>query len=223
MSIKSERTEALAISGRLIAALVSFPIAAGGAGADLRSAVGTFMANFSELIVDRTLGTELLGCFEAARAAGATLVSMNTVRVAMFAEAPLFPLGSSIVNAAIIFSFVEQCQIIAPMIFASRIEVDVLIDEMTAIIEDIKLNKSDLLVANDYQNFGSLAALLIQHLSSTERQLPRVVGYQMPTNMPALALANLIYGDGSRSDELVAENKTVHPAFMQRDIIALSE
>ena len=67
-----------------------------------------------------------------------------------------------------------------------------------------------------------LSALLIQHLSATERQLPRIVKYHMPINYPALALSNRIYGDGSRSDELVAENETVHPAFMQRDIIALS-
>jgi hypothetical protein len=223
MSIKSERTEALAISGRLMAALVTFPIAAGGAGADLRSAIGSFMGNFSELIIDRTIGTELFACFEAARATGATLVSMNNVRVAMFAEAPAFPLGAAIVNAGIIFSFVEQCQIIAVMSFSSRPQVDVLIDEMTAIIEDIKLNKADSFVASDYQNVVMTAALLIQHLSATERQLPRIVKYQMPINYPALALANRIYGDASRSDELVAENETVHPAFMQRDIIALSE
>jgi prophage DNA circulation protein len=53
--------------------------------------------------------------------------------------------------------------------------------------------------------------------------LPRIVNYQMPINYPALALANRIYADGSRSDELIAENETVHPAFMQRDVIALSE
>jgi prophage DNA circulation protein len=45
----------------------------------------------------------------------------------------------------------------------------------------------------------------------------------MAINYPALALSNRIYADGSRSEELIAENQTVHPAFMQRDIIALSE
>ena len=53
MTGKTERGEALAISGRLMAALMSFPIAAGGAGADLRSAAGKFVGNFSELIVNR--------------------------------------------------------------------------------------------------------------------------------------------------------------------------
>jgi prophage DNA circulation protein len=44
----------------------------------------------------------------------------------------------------------------------------------------------------------------------------------MSVHYPAHALSNRIYGDGSRGEELIAENKTVHPAFMQRDVIALS-
>lgn len=222
MTTKSERTEALDISRRMMTALMGFQIEIGGAGADLRSAVGKFLANFSVLIDSRVLGTELFACFEAARATGATLVSMNNVRVAMFAEAPAFPLGLSIANGGIIFSFVEQCQIISRLTFRSRPQVEVLLDEMVTIIEAIKLNKADSFAASDYENVVALSALLVQHLSATERQLPRIVNYRMPVSYPALALANRIYGDGARSEELVAENEAVHPAFMQRDVIALS-
>ena len=143
MITKSEHAEALAILGRLMQELICFPIAAGGEGADLRGAIGTFMANFSEMITDQVLGTELLACFELARTAGATLHTMDEVRDLMFAEAPLYPLGVAVVNAAIIFSFVEQSQIIAGMTFTSRIEVDALMDRMTTVIEDIKLDKAD--------------------------------------------------------------------------------
>jgi hypothetical protein len=222
MITKSERGEALMISKRLMDVLVNFPIDTGQAGADFRSASGKFMINFYDNVDGHLIGAELYDCFEKARVAGATFNSMDAVRLAMFEEAPLFSLGTAIVNAAIIFSFVEQSQIISTMIFESRIEVDQLMDQVSALIEQIKLNKADSFVPSDYQNFGFLSALLIQHLSSTERQLPRVVKYSMPVNYPALALSNRIYGDGSRSDELVAENQTVHPAFMQRDIVALS-
>jgi len=223
MITKSERSEGLAISTRLMSALVSFPLsAAGTAGADLRSAVGKFLSNFFELIINLSLGTELFACFEQARLAGASVNSMNTVREAMLAETPVSPLGLDIVNAAIIFSFVEQCQVISSLTFGSRIAAETMMDEMSVIIENIKLNKADSFVSNDYQNFVALAALLIQHLTATERQLPRVVNYSFPVSYPSLNLANRIYGDGSRSDELIAENKTVHPAFMQRNVIALS-
>jgi hypothetical protein len=223
MILKPELTEVFKISSRLMIALISFPIATKGTeGADFRSAAGKFMSNFTDMVDAQIIGTELYNCFEQARAAGATLNSMDNVRIAMYNEVPMYPLGIAIVNAAIIFSFVEQSQIIAIKIFTSRIEIDALMDRMSIVIEDIKISKADSFVASDYQNFVALSALLIQHLSSTERQLPRVVQYHMPINYPALALSNRIYGDGSRSEELIAENNTVHPAFMQRDVIALS-
>lgn len=220
---KSERAEALAISTRLMDELVSFPISSvGNEGANLRSAIGKFLSNFHQLVVDHVVGTELFACFEQARSASATVKSMNNVRIAMFKETPAFPLGLAIVNAAVIFSFIEQSQIIAKIEFKSRSEASTLMDEVAIIIEEIKMNKADSFVSKDYQNFVGLAALLVQHLSATERQLPRVVNYNFPVRLPALMLSNRIYGVGSRSDELIEENKTVHPAFMRRNVVALS-
>lgn len=221
--LKSELTEAREIAGRMMDQLVAFPITSAAAAAQMRTAVGKFMANFAEHVSGGVLGTELLACFETARAAGATVNSMDRVRQSLFDESPAYDLGLVVVNAGVQFSFVEQSQILAVTLFASRGEVDALMDQMGAVIEDIKLTKADSFASRDYQNFVFLAALLVQHLSATERQLPRVVSYHWAVNYPALTMSNRIYGDGSRSDELIAENKTVHPAFMQRDVVALSE
>jgi hypothetical protein len=220
---KSERAEAIEVSRRIIGPLTTFPVSSfSTAAATMRLAIGQYMSNFTELRLDTTVGPELLTCFETARNAGATLGTMDRVRVAMFEEAPQFPLCISIVNAAIIFSFVEQCQIIAVMEFRSRTDVNLVIDKMVPIIDEIKLNRTESFLVSDYQNFVALSALLIQHLSATERQLPRILQLTFPANFPSLALANRIYADASRSDELIAENRTVHPAFMARDILALS-
>jgi hypothetical protein len=222
MIAKSEYSEALAICGRLMTQLLNFSIAPGIDGANFRTAVGVLLGNFNILIESQTVGAQLLACFDLARIAGATLNVFDNVREAAAAEAPQFPLGIRIVNAALIMSLSEQSQIITGMTFASRTDVDVLMDAMAIIIDDIKLRGSESFEVNDYRNVVALSALLIYHLSATERLLPQIVTYHMPVNYPALALANRIYGDASRSDELIAENKTVHPAFMQRDIIALS-
>jgi prophage DNA circulation protein len=168
------------------------------------------------------VGAQLLSCFDLARIAGATVNVFDNVREAAAAELPQYSFGIRIVNAALIFSLSEQSQLITVMTFSSRNDVDALMDAMGIIIDDIKLRGSQSFTVNDYRNIVALSASLIYHLSATERLLPQVVTYHMPVNLPALALSNRIYGDASRSDELVAENKTVHPAFMQRDIIALS-
>lgn len=220
---RSEPAELLAISSRLMSVLMGFPIQQfGEEGANFRSAVGRFLTSIPDMVADHNIGTRLFACFELARGAGVDIETMNEVRIAMFAEKPIHDLSERLINAAIIFSFVEQSHLISEIEFQSRSDVHVVMDAMTIIVDDVKLNRSELFEVTDYRNFVALSALLFQHLSATERQLPRVINFSFPIHYPSLALANRIYGDGTRSDELILENKTVHPAFMQRDIVALS-
>lgn len=223
---RSERAEAVAISRRIMAQLSTFPVASFSQPAvDMRLAMGKYMANFQSLTLENEfVGTELNDCFEKARIAGATINTMDRVRNAMFMEsAPQHRFSKGIITATIIFSFAQQVKILADMEFKSRGEVVAMIDKMLPIIDTIKVNWGALFFIEDFQNFVALSALLVQHLSDTERQLPRIIRVKFPINYPALALANRVYGDASRSDELIAENHTVHPAFMPLDIRALSQ
>ena len=83
---------------------------------------------------------------------------------------------------------------------------------MSVIIQNIKLTKQIHSFPMTTKTSVALAALLIQHLSATECQLPIVVNYSFPVSYPSLNLANRIYGDGSRSDESTAKIKpfTLH-------------
>lgn len=220
---RSETDEAYAIAARVMQALVDFPNSGGLAAASMRVAVGIFLAKFYDYVTTKSVGTEMLGCFEAARLAGASVFSMDNVRASAMAEAPMHGLGVGVCNASIIFALAEQSKIIADTIFSRRIDADAMMDRMSATIEDIKVSRSNVFTVFDYQNTVALAALLINHLSATERDLPRVIAYHLKDNSPALTVANRIYSDGSRAEELIAENKVVHPAFMPRDIIALSQ
>jgi prophage DNA circulation protein len=60
----------------------------------------------------------------------------------------------------------------------------------------------------------ALHAAVTRDLTQRGRPLPRMVSYNTAASLPALALANRIYGDASRTDELIAENRAVHPLFM---------
>jgi prophage DNA circulation protein len=148
---------------------------------------------------------------------------MDNVRIAMLKETPQYFIGAAMACAGVIFSLVEQTRMITAMTFVSRADVETILTKMSDIFDEAKLAMSNMITGTNYEYLVALSAALIQHLAATERMLPRLVSYQLAASLPALTVANLLYGDGARFDELIAENKTVHPAFMQRDLVALSE
>src|SRR5262249_50888274 len=75
----------------------------------------------------------------------------------------------------------------------------------------IGIDEVDVLV---YQTLNAMGGALINHLGTTELQLPRMVTYRMQMPMPSLYLANRIYADATRSDEIEDENDVIHPAFV---------
>lgn len=215
---------AIEMLDRMITALLNTTKSAGAGrtGSDLRHAAGKLVANAADLIHDETIGTDLLDVFEKARLAGASIETMNYVRQIVEAETPTDEFCETIKLAGIVFTLVEQSKIITSLTFKSRSDVQIMMSRMLPIIDDIKLEVSDLLDGMNYQYVIALSASIVQHLSATERMLPRIVNYEMSDNLPTLTLANRFYADASRSDELIGENKTVHPAFVSRHVMALS-
>jgi prophage DNA circulation protein len=65
-----------------------------------------------------------------------------------------------------------------------------------------------------YTALVALRAALIADLSERAADLPRVVQVTPATAVPALVLAQRIYGDPTREAEIVARNRIVHPAFV---------
>ncbi len=223
MIYSKEIKEALAIMNRMLDALMQGLSVKGEDGSAFRTAVGDLRAEAPDLIEDFTIGDHLDDCFEQARLAGANLASMDRVRVAMLAEDPTYDFGIAVQMTGLVFSLVQQCKMIAAMTFVSRFDVEDMMTKMTAVVEDIKLEISDLLDGVCYRQTVELAAALIQHLAATERQLPRIVAYTSPDVLPSLVLANFFYADGGRSNEIADENKVVHPLFCPRQIRVLSE
>lgn len=65
-----------------------------------------------------------------------------------------------------------------------------------------------------YLALRTLRAAVTQDLNTRGALLPAVVTITTPSSLPALALAQRLYRDAKRSDELVAEANPRHPAFM---------
>jgi prophage DNA circulation protein len=68
--------------------------------------------------------------------------------------------------------------------------------------------------AGTYQVLIHLQGDVIQHLVDRGRLLPQIIDYSYPIVMPVLRMAQRAYADPSRYQELINENKIVHPGFM---------
>jgi len=73
-----------------------------------------------------------------------------------------------------------------------------------------------------YTALKALRASVIQDLTVRGASLPTVVTVTLPTNLPSLAIAQRLYTDASRSDQIAAESGAIHPAFCPLSFMALS-
>ncbi len=191
-------------------------------GAQLRKAVGDIRSNLGPLLRSGEFTATLLVCFTTARTTGISLLWMNSLIDGLFAEVPVSVLATGVVQVSIVFALAQEAQIIADMEFTSRDDVDVLMREMKVRFDTAKEIAADAMDSAVYSALISLAASVVQHLVKTARPLPRVVNYVLNASFPSLAVSQRIYGDGSRSEELILENKVVHPAFVRPNVRALS-
>lgn len=87
---------------------------------------------------------------------------------------------------------------------------------------------AEILIAGDTgddSSYGALRALrqmTVGVLNQAGAGLPRLQRFTFNQSLPALALAERIYGDASRSDQLVAQAVPIHPAFMPVSFQALA-
>ena len=73
-----------------------------------------------------------------------------------------------------------------------------------------------------YQAMRTLRAAVVADLNARGAGLSSIKTFVFPASMPALTLANRIYRDASRADDLVAQADPIHPLFMPTTFKALS-
>lgn len=69
----------------------------------------------------------------------------------------------------------------------------------------------------------ALRAIVVQDLNVRGAQLPTLVSVRMDASLPSLVLAQRLYRDATRADELVRRAAPVHPGFMPRSFQALNQ
>jgi prophage DNA circulation protein len=194
----------------------------GSAGSSFFLAIGDLLAGGEADLRSSTLGPPLLNVFELATMAGATLSGMDSVIAVMQSSGPKGAIGVAIVNAAINMALVEQARIFANTTFTSSNDVSAAIARNNTNFSSAEETIADSGDVGTYQALVSLHASVTRDLINRSLQLPSLVTYSVPRSLPSLTLAWRLYADSTRADELVAENKVIHPAFCPSSGMALS-
>jgi len=192
-------------------------------------------ANFlcSELIVNGAVELHAGGnqfwidfanCFEATQQAGVAFADMQTVLNLANGFAPVGRAAIAVKNFAIRMSIVEQARILAATTFTSRQQIDDLFSQIDASLQAAELTAADNLDNVAYLLLLNIHAAVSNDLSTRSFTLPQMVQVNYSSRMPSLWIAQNVYGDASRNDEIIAENAgVIHPLFMPTTVNCLAQ
>jgi len=215
--INSELVEARGIIDLIASMLLgSLKPLKGHLAADARRDVGIMVRNAVMLIVTGTFPEAIVTCANSIRLAGATLAGITALRVAMSAEAPSYLAGRSIVKATLLICLAQEARIIASTTFESRQDVNSVAAAVALAYAPVEEIFSEWTDPSIFLALLRLHSDIVRYLTDAARPLPKMISYDFPITMPSLAMSNRIYGVGDRAEQLVLENKVVHPAFMPR-------
>lgn len=189
----------------------------------LRSSIGYLRANAEKSIKQRTIGTDIGACFNAAIAAGAIPERLESVRRYLLDTPAQGEVGQLIGGYSILMCLSAISIQGMTVTYRNQDEAMAAMAYTQGIFQQAKDAVADQTPVAVYNALNKLAATATRYLSSIKLQLPRVLTYRTMTTLPALTLSNLIFRTGDRSDEIVDENSIVHPAFCPRELRVLSQ
>jgi prophage DNA circulation protein len=223
--IKRDLNEAVDVTTTVLnALLLVLQGQTGLAGAQLRFLCGSLVANgATELGAGgMKFWVDLRNCFEAAPLAGATFAAMGNVRTVAEALSPTGLAAVAARNFSVRMALAEQARILAATVFTSRDQIDGYFDEIDAAFDRAELIAADNFDTAAYGALITIHAAVSNDLTNRSFALPTVVTFAFPQRMPSLWHAQRIYADASRNDQLIAQNRPIHPLFMGPVVEALS-
>jgi hypothetical protein len=164
----------------------------------------------------------LTDVFEQARLAGLPYSQFDIIRTRVSAMLPTGASAQALQAFIINLCLIEQAQVLAATVFTIRADIDSALDKINLAFSAGIETASNNFDHEVYSALVSLNAACAQDLSTRAQSLPRMVQFTFPVALPSLYLAQRIYGDASRADELAAENPAPHPLFITSPIFALS-
>ena len=192
------------------------------AGADLEAAVGDLRADAQRLLRQAALFIPLARCFSLAQQTGMTVDTMERLRATIVALSAEDARSALIQSRSQMLCCIQEARITAASTYTSRNEVDRVLGLVAAAFDASQAAAADADDAPGYRALVGLRAAMVRDLTDRSRPLPKLVTYTFGRPRSSLTLAQRLYGDAGRADEVVAENEIVHPLFAPRAGRALS-
>jgi prophage DNA circulation protein len=211
---KQDSQEAAPIVVAVLNELLGQVPSQGTTGADLRMAANAVRVNALFLLGSDAIGPPLENIFRLAQATGATLAQMEQVRATASAFSPT-TVGAILIRDSLVqYALATEGLIMAVMTFVSRDDVEALRPILNAEFAGAEELAADSMDSTTYQAMIALHAAASYFLTQTAQPLPRMLNFAFASPMPTLVAAYKLYADASRADDLLAQNKVIHPAFM---------
>lgn len=220
--LRSELNEAIGMLQGAADWLSGMAATTSDAGAELRRSCTALRGNARTLLQTATLGFPTLECFQAATRTGATSDDFARFRKYLESLAPVYGIGVIVRQMLLRMCLAEESRAVASTMFKSRDQVEACMSRMIGTFGAVQDYAADNREPDVFQAMTTLQATVARDLSVRARPLPKMVSFSYPKRPNALALANRLYGDAGRADELIGENKPIHPAFMPPTGRALS-
>jgi prophage DNA circulation protein len=121
------------------------------------------------------------------------------------------------------FAVIGACQASADYTPTSYEDGAALRARLCALLDAEILSAADAGLDDTFMALRALKSAVVQDLTSRSADLSRFTTVSTPAPQPSLVIAQRIYRDPSRADELVQQADPIHPAFMPVSFKALSE
>ncbi len=210
---REDSLEAQPIVDAALVALLSWAPTRGRPGADLREQINSVRAQAVTLLQADAIGDDLAACFDLAVTTGINYPQVERVRQIADGFMPLTPGAQMIKDSLIQLALVTEARLIAVMTFVSRTDVENIRITVNAAFGPAAEAMADQMDAMTYRAVVALHAAISFYLTQTARPLPQMLSYRFAKPKSTLGVAQRLYSDATRADELLNENRIVHPLF----------
>jgi len=189
-----------------------------------RALIYNMRANADAELRGTTLGTDLQAVYDAADAAGASYTGLDATRAYLVAQAGGTPnaMTALVIGCALNMTLAAECNAIVRMTFTNRDDVAAMLAHVSDMFEQAKQVAA---LSDDpaiYESVIALGGATASYLARVQLQLPRFIAFDAKAAFPSLYLAQRIYADPTRWQEIEAENGVVNPAFCPAQLRVLS-